>query len=324
MKILVTGAAGFIGSNLCEFLLSKGHQVIGLDNFNDYYSPKVKRFNIESFEKNANFQLAEIDILNVEGLESMFTTHRPEAIVHLAGWAGVTYSVSNPKIYLEVNIVGTNNLAQMATKHGVNSFVFASTSSIYGNTNPVPFNESMDSSKPASPYPASKKAAEVLLWTYKTNFDLNVTIFRFFNPLGPKLRPDMALPKLVKAAEYGLEFPLYMLNIQTAARDYTHIVPMLETMEYVCENPLSYEILNLGNSQPIELANLIQMVERVTGKSIKIVKKPLPGQMEVTYANVEAAKKIANYNPRFSAEQAVEEYYQWFLKQPEWYKKGEY
>ncbi len=323
MKILVTGAAGFIGSNLCEFLLRKDYEVTGLDNFNDYYSPKIKRFNIEDFKNNPNFKMVEIDNTNREELRNLFAKQNFDSIIHIAAWAGVTPSIKRPDIYAFVNYDGTNNLAEFASQFGVKNFVFASTSSVYGNNNEVPFTEDMDTSYPAAPYPASKKAGEILLYTYAQNFDINVTILRFFNPIGPKLRPDMALPKLIQAVEYDREFPLYQ-NPNASSRDYTYIEDMLSAMETAVNRPLGYEIMNLGNSNPVGLIDMLKIVEKVTGKKVKTVEDPRAGQMEVTYANISKARELLDYNPSVNLEKMVELYYEWFLKQPEWYKKGEY
>ncbi|PIR43563.1 epimerase [candidate division WWE3 bacterium CG10_big_fil_rev_8_21_14_0_10_32_10] len=323
MKILVTGAAGFIGSNLCGYLLRKGHTVVGVDDFNDFYSPKIKHFNISEYEKDPKFKMCPIDIRDRVKVEDVFKNENIEGLVHLAAWAGVTYSVEHPDVYISSNVDGTNNLAEFSAKYNIKSFVFASTSSVYGDSEDVPFVETMNTDKPLSPYPASKKAGEVLLYSYSHNFDLNVTIFRFFNPLGIKIRPDMALPKLIRAAEYGNEFPLYQ-NPESSARDYTYIDHMLEAIEYVLNKPLKYEIMNLGNSNPVSLIDMKKSVEKITSKIIKTVEKPLPGQMKITYANIDKARSIVQYNPATSLDVMISKYYEWFLKQPDWYKKGDF
>ncbi len=329
MKILVTGAAGFIGANLCEYLLDKGYDVAGLDNFNDYYSPEIKEFNIESFQSNPKFKLHRVDITDRGALLKVFTegTHSGtgafDSVVHLAAWAGVTPSLKRPSIYAEVNYVGTNNLAEFASQNKVKNFIFASTSSVYGNNNVTPFKEDMDTSHPAAPYPASKKAGEVLLYSYSLNTDMGVTVLRFFNPLGPKLRPDMALPKLIRAAEYGTEFGLYQ-NPESTMRDYTYIKDMLKAIDAAIKNPFKYEIMNLGNSNPVTLINMLETVKNVTGKDIKTYKEPKAGQMEITFADTSKAKELLGYNPSTKLDEMVKIYYDWFLQQPDWYKKGEY
>lgn len=323
MKILVTGAAGFIGSNLCEYLLSKGHEVVGLDNFNDYYSPKIKEFNIEGFKDNPNFKLSKVDITDSPALKKVFEDHKFDAVVHLAAWAGVTYSLKAPRIYAEVNYVGTSNLAEMSVEYGVNSFIFASTSSVYGNENKTPFREDMDTSHPVAPYPASKKGCEVLLYGFSTSKNLNVTVFRFFNPIGIRVRPDLALPKLIRAALYGEKFGVYQ-NVNSTARDYTYISHMMDAVESAIKKPFKYEIINLGNSNPVTLIDLMKIVKQLTGKDIETYEEPKAGQMEVTFADTSKAKKLLGYNPSTSLEEMVKIYYEWFLDQPEWYRKGQY
>ncbi len=323
MKILVTGAAGFIGSNLCEYLLQKGYEVVGLDNFNDYYSPKIKEFNIESFANNPKFKLYRADITDRNIIEELFKTEAIESVVHLAAWAGVTPSVKRPSIYAEANYVGTNNLAEFASQNNVKNFIFASTSSVYGNNNKTPFKEDMDTSYPAAPYPASKKGGEVLLYTYSLNTNMGVTVLRFFNPIGPKLRPDMAFPKLARAAEYGTDFGIYQ-NPESSKRDYTYIGNMMEAIEAAIKKPFKYEIINLGNANPVSIVEMIDTFEKVTGKKIKTVEEPRAGQMDITFADISKARDLLGYNPSTKLDEMVKIYYSWFLSQPEWYRKGEY
>ncbi len=319
MKILATGAAGFIGSNICEYLLEKGHEVVGLDNFNDYYSPKLKEFNISSFVNHPKFKLYRTDLTNIADTDRVFESEKPESVIHLAAWADVTYSVINAHVYAVENYVVTSDLADLSVKHNVKSFVFASTSSVYGNKNEVPFAEDSNTDFPAAPYPASKKSSEILLYTYNLNHGLNVSVLRFFNPIGPRLRPDMATPKLVRAAEFGYEFPLYQ-NPTASSRDYTYIGNMCEAMEKAAGMQLGYEVMNLGNSEPVTLIDLLNTVEKVSGKKIKTVEDPRIGQMSITCADITKAKNILGYNPSVNLEQMIEIYYKWFIEQPEWYQ----
>jgi UDP-glucuronate 4-epimerase len=322
MNILVTGAAGFFGSNLCEHLLENGHLVIGVDNFNSYYSPTIKEYNIREFKDHANFKLYRTDILDKEALDKIFAEHKIASIVHLAAWAGVTYSIDNPAIYIKTNVEGTNNMAEMGVKYKVKSFIYASTSSVYGS-NSVPFTEDMPVTDPKSPYPVTKYAGELLLKTYSMNFGLPVVIFRIFNPQGKRMRPDLALSKLIRSCEYGTEFPLYQ-DLKTSGRDYCYIGHMFEAIDYVIKKPFKFEIFNLGNSSPIKLGDFLKSIEMVTGKKINYKIMPhRKGEMDMTYANIDKAKKMLGYNPTTSITNSIKIFYDWYLKQDENYKKGQ-
>lgn len=324
MNILVTGAAGFIGSNLSEYLLQQGHTVIAIDNFNDYYSPQVKEYNIREFANNPNFKLYKVDLLDSKSLQGIFDENGNfDAIVHLAAWAGVTPSIDLPNVYVKNNIEATINLAELCRAGYCNNLLFASTSSVYGD-NPTPFTEDMNTDLPLAPYPATKKACEVMLYSYSKNFNINVSNFRIFNPNGKRLRPDLALPKLVKSCLYGTEFPLYWSDEMSTktGRDYCYVEHIFEAFMQTINNPNNYEIFNLGNSNPVTLAELISTVESIVGKKANIVKMPpRKGEMFVTYANIEKARKELGYNPTTSLKQIVEIYYNWFQNQEDWYKE---
>ena len=323
MKILVTGCAGFIGANVCEYFINKGYEVVGIDNFNDYYPRKIKEFNIESIKNSPQFKLVEGDITNRKLIKTLFETEKFVAVIHLAAWAGVTSSVTEPSIYINVNIDGTNNLLEFGVKNDLKTIIFASTSSVYGNNNKTPFTEDMNTDFPAAPYPASKKACEVLLYTYNLNFGLNVYNFRIFNPVGPKMRPDLALPKLIRSAIYGHDFPLFM-DPNSSLRDYAYVEQMIEVFDKSLTTQQGYQILNLGNSNPRSLIELKEIVENITNKKINVISDYKPGQMIETYANIDKAKNILGYDPKYKLEEMVQKYYDWFIEQPEWYKKGEY
>ncbi len=323
MKILITGAAGFFGSNLSEHFLEKGYKVIGIDNFNDYYSPSVKEYNIREFKDNPNFKLYREDILNKNAIEDIFVKEGPfDVVVHLAAWAGVTYSIEHPNVYVKNNVEGTVNMADISSKNAVKCFIFASTSSVYGS-NDVPFTEDMAVTDPKSPYPATKYACELLLRTYSENFGLPVTIMRIFNPQGKRMRPDLALSKLIRSCEYGTEFPIFQ-DLDSTGRDYCYVGHMFEAIEKIIEKPFQYEVFNLGNSTPITLGELIETVEKVTGKKVNGDKKPArKGEMQITYANIDKAKKLLNYNPTTTIEESINIFYDWYMQQDEAYQKGE-
>jgi len=321
--ILVTGCAGFIGSNFCEYLLKKNYKVIGVDNFNEYYSPKIKRFNLKEFEKNPNFYLIEEDLINYHKIEEIFKNVSLDAVVHLAAYAGVTYSFEKPLIYVKNNVEVTTNLLDFCVKYKVGNFLFSSTSSIYGDS-PSPFREDMSTDHPLAPYPATKKACEVMCSVYSKNYGLNVTIFRFFNPLDIRIRPDLALTKLIKSALYGDEFPQYQ-DLSSTGRDYCYLQNLLEAMEFALLNPFKYEIFNLGNSSPVTLGKLVETVETVVGKKVNLVRMPeRKGEMTLTFADVSKAEKMLGYKSKTPLEFIVEKYYNWFLNQEDWYQKGKY
>lgn len=321
MNILITGVAGFFGSNLAEYLLSKGHYIIGIDNFNTYYDPKIKEYNIKEFKDNAKFKLYREDITEYSKVEEIFNNHSIDAVVHLAAWAGVTYSIDNPDIYIQTNVQGTNNIAKLGVKYKVKSFIYASTSSVYGSNN-VPFTEDMLISDPKSPYPVTKYAGELLLRTYSMNFDLPVTVFRIFNPQGKRMRPDLLLPKAMRSCEYGTVVNLYQ-DLDKSGRDYCYIGHMFEAIEYVLANPFKYEVFNLGNSSPVTLGEVLKTIEEVTGKKINTkIMPPRKGEMDITFADISKAKRLLGYNPKTSIKESVKIFYDWYLKQDENYKKG--
>ncbi len=323
MKILVTGCAGFIGSNLVDYLLVKNYLVVGVDNFNNFYSPKIKHENLKETLTNNRFKLYEFDLLDFDKLDRIFNEEKFDAIVHLAAYAGVTYSFEKPLVYVRNNLEVTTELLNLCKKYEVNNFIFASTSSIYGE-NPTPFNESMSTDLPLAPYPATKKACEVMIATFVKNTNINASILRFFNPLDIRVRTDLALFKLIKSAEYGDDFPQFQ-DLNSTGRDYCYLQNMLESMEYILQNPFKYEIFNLGNSSPITLGKLVEAVESVTGKKVNLVKMPKrAGEMTLTYADVSKAKRMLGYKAETPIEFIVEKYYKWFLSQPEWYKKGDF
>lgn len=321
--ILVTGCAGYIGSNLVDYLLERNYVVIGIDNLNDFYSPKIKKLNISDSLKNQNFIFYEIDLLDFSKVAEVFKNNKIDAVVHLAAYAGVTYSFEEPLVYVRNNLEVTTNLLNLCVKHNVKNFIFASTSSIYGNSQ-APFREDMNTDNPLAPYPATKKACEVMMSVYSKAYGINSTIFRFFNPLDIRIRPDLALTKLIRSALFGEEFPQYQ-DLESTGRDYCYLQNMLEVIVYVIENPLKYEIFNLGNSSPVTLGKLVSAVEKVTGKSVNLVRMPeRKGEMTLTYADVSKAEKMLGYKSKTPIEFIVEKYYKWFLQQQDWYQKGNY
>jgi len=323
MKILVTGCAGFIGSNLSEYLLNKGHSVVGIDNFNNYYDPKVKHYNIKDFKDHKDFKLYEADLLDAATVDTIFANEMFDAVIHLAAYAGVTYSVEHPIENIRNNVEVTVVLLEACKKHKVKNFLFASTSSIYGD-NLTPFKEEMSTDLVLAPYPATKKSCEVLLYTYAQNFGINTSIFRIFNPLGLRMRPDLALPMLIRSCVFGTEFPMYWTweQAEKTGRDFCYVEHIFEAFERVLEKPFGYEIFNVGNSSPETLKSFISTVEKICDKKANIKVMPnRKGEMLLTFANIDKAKEMVGYNPSTTMEQMVRKYYDWFIQQEDWYKK---
>lgn len=309
-KILITGDAGFIGSNLTKALLKLGNKVVGVDNFNDYYDPKRKEKNIAEFKLNPNFTQERADILDREKLELIFSQTKPEIIIHLAARAGVRPSLKNPQLYRQVNIQGTKNLLEMARKHKVKQFILASSSSVYGNQTKIPFSETDKLAKPISPYAETKLKAEALCKQY--NFP--VTVLRFFTVYGPKGRPDMA-PYLFTKRILGGQI-ITRFGDGSTSRDYTYIDDIVEGIVAAINRPLTYEIINLGNNQPVKLNDFIKIVEKITKRKAKIIEKPRhPADVRQTYADITKAKKLLNWQPKTDLESGMKKFIDWYLRQ---------
>ena len=309
MKVLITGAAGFIGSHLCERLLDDGLIVIGLDNFDDFYDPQIKRRNIEGCLKNKNFQLVEADIRDSAAMDKTIGGG-VEIIVHLAARAGVRPSIEKPLLYADVNINGTMVLLEAAKKHKVNKFIFGSSSSVYGNNKKVPFSEDDNVDFPISPYAATKKAGELICHTYHHLYGICITCLRFFTVYGPRQRPDLAIHKFAKLIEQGKPIPVY--GDGTMMRDFTYIDDIIDGTVAAMNKCSGFSIYNLGESRPISVNDLIAEIEKVLGK--KAVKKylpPQPGDVERTYADITKAAKDLGYNPKTDLRAGLAKFVEW-------------
>lgn len=315
MTILVTGAAGFIGSHLTQKLLEKNYKVIALDNFNDYYSPTQKRNNIAPFLDNKNFVLVEGDVRDNETLEKIFEEYKVEKIAHLAAMAGVRNSVDNPFDYVDVNINGTLNLLEVC-KGKITNFIFISTSSVYGDSSPIPFMETENVGNSLSPYPVTKRAAELLLYTYHRLYDISVTILRLFSVYGPKGRPDMMPYKILQSAVDGSEITLY--NGGVLERDWTYVSDIVSGIVSALESPLGYEIINLGRGKPVSMKKFIEVAEQVTSRKIMIkgTEAPLTEPMK-TFASIEKAKELLHYDPQVDVEEGLKNMWQWLDQREE-------
>ena len=314
-KILLTGAAGFIGSNAATALLRRGDTVVGVDNLNDYYDPARKRANLDEVRGSApdpeKFIFHRSDVRDEEAMEALFAEYNFDAVIHLAAMAGVRASIEDPKLYLDVNLGGTLNLLQAAQRHGQPLFVFASTSSVYGRTTVMPFIETDHADRPLAPYPASKRAAELLGYSYFHLFGQNFTALRFFTVYGRRGRPDMMAYLVLDNIFHGKDVPLY--NNGQMHRDWTYVDDIVQGLLAAADRPLGYEVINLGRGKPTLLADFVRLIEEQAGKSSNLTNKPMPpADMEYTYANVDRAKELLGYEPTITVEQGVREFWLWY------------
>jgi len=311
MKVLVSGAAGFIGSNLAEKLARRGDQVVGLDNFNDYYDPAKKRANERRLAEYANFKMIEADIRDREQMLALFEEERFEAVAHLAALAGVRPAVKYPELYVEVDYNGSQNLMDAARFNQVQNFVFASTSSVYGATKQIPFLETDPCDRPLQPYAAAKRGVEMLGYTYHYLYDLNFTVIRFFTVYGPNGRPDMMAYLVADSATKGKQIPIY--NGGKMYRDWTFVEDITDGVMAALDRPLGYEIINLGRGEPTLLKDFVRLIEDLAGSRANLVDTPKPAaDVEATYADISKAARLLGYDPKISVEQGVAEFWDWY------------
>ncbi|MHC4222143.1 MAG: SDR family NAD(P)-dependent oxidoreductase [Planctomycetota bacterium] len=314
MKVLITGAAGFIGSHLCERLLGDGFEVAGIDNFDDFYDPAIKRGNIAGCLENEKFSLIEADIRDAAAMETV-VKGGVEIIVHLAAKAGVRPSIEEPVEYADVNINGTMVLLEAAKRHGIGKFIIASSSSVYGNNKKVPFSEADNVDFPISPYAATKKACELICHTYHHLYNIDMTCLRFFTVYGPRQRPDLAIHKFARLIEEGK--PIQVYGDGTMMRDFTYIDDIIDGTVAAIDKCGGYNIYNLGESQTINVNDLIVEIEKALGK--KAVKEYLPkqpGDVDKTYADVSKAVKELGYKPSTDIPAGLGKFVSWLRQQP--------
>lgn len=311
--ILVTGGAGFIGSNLIARLLASGKKtrVICFDNLNDFYDPKFKLENIKYFRKNNNFKFIKGDVRDLDSLKRVFKKEKPAIVVHLAAKANTRFAVDDPHEYQSVNVTGTINMLELAKDFGVGNFILASSSSIYGNKNRIPFSENDRTDYPLSPYGVTKKTCELLAHTYYHNFGLNATCLRFFTVYGENNRPDMVMYKWAHNILTGK--PIEISGKGERRRDYTYVGDIVNAIVKTLNKPLGYEIINLGNSNPVSLKELLAIFEKVSGKKAAVKSRPSHNaSAEITYADISKAKKILGWQPKTDIEQGVARLVRWF------------
>ena len=328
-KIIITGSAGFIGASLCIKLLERGDNIIGIDNHNDYYDPKIKEARIERLAKYSNYQHYRIDLKDEESLNKVFKDHKPQKVVNLAAQAGVRYSMENPLAYINSNIVGFAHILENCRLHKIKHLVYASTSSVYGANTKMPFSEHHSVNHPLSVYAASKKSNELMAHSYSYLYQLPTTGLRFFTVYGPWGRPDMALFKFTKAILE--EKPIDVFNYGKHTRDFTYIDDIVEGVIKTLDNPAisnvdwngdqpdpatsraPWRIYNIGNNKPVQLMDYVKALEKTLGKKAKINFLPLqPGDVPDTYANVDNLKKKFNYKPSTSVISGVSNFVKWY------------
>jgi len=313
MNILVTGGAGFIGSNLCEKLICAGEKIICIDNFNDYYNPKIKEENLRNLEGRANFILYRMDILDREKLKEVFNKHSFDMVIHLAARAGVRPSISNASLYEAVNVQGTINILECCRKYGIGKLIFASSSSVYGGNKKIPFSEDDIVDRPISPYAATKKAGELICYTYSHLFNISVYCYRFFTVYGPRQRPEMAIYKFTKLITE--EKPIEIFGDGTSSRDYTYVEDIVDVIASNLENVKGYEIINLGNSNPVKVTELIKFIEKAANKKAQVeYGRVQAGDVPVTYADILKAKKMLKYNPKTRIEEGINKFTAWYTE----------
>jgi UDP-glucuronate 4-epimerase len=316
-NILVTGGAGFIGSHLVDKLLGENDwRVTVIDDFNDFYSPTIKRQNISEHFKNKNYEIFETDIRNFEALEEIFDGNYFDVIVHLAARAGVRPSLAQPLLYEETNTKGTLNLLELARRHNIKQFVFGSSSSVYGINAKVPFSEEDPIRQPISPYAATKAAAELLCHTYTHLYSIRSICLRFFTVYGARQRPDLAIHKFAKLIRG--EKPIPVFGDGTTRRDYTYIDDIIAGVRAAIDyNETNYEVINLGESRTVELKELISIIEDKLEKKAIIDRQPLqPGDVPQTFADITKARRLLGYNPQTQIEEGIEKFVEWF-RQPD-------
>lgn len=316
MYILITGGAGFIGSHLCEKLIDLNHKIICIDNFNNYYNPKIKENNLKNIIDNKNFTLYRLDILNKEKINEIFSAQKINIIIHLAARTGVRPSLSNALLYEAVNVQGTINLLEACKDYGIKKFIFASSSSVYGDNKKVPFSEDDNVDNPVSPYAATKKSGELICYTYHYLYEISILCFRLFTVYGPRQRPEMAIHKFTR--HILEEKPIEVFGDGTSSRDYTYIDDIIPGIISSLDKINGYEIINLGNSKPINLLKLINLIEKeVNRKAVIKYADAQPGDVFTTYADIRKAKKMLKYQPETSIEEGIENFIKWYKKKEE-------
>lgn len=317
MKILVTGSAGFIGANVAKALLKRGDEVVGIDNFNNYYNVSLKEYRNKELEKNKDFKMYRIDIENVEDLKKVFKENKIEKVCHLAAQAGVRYSIDNPYVYGTTNCAGFINVIHLSKESGIKHFVYASSSSVYGDNEKVPYSEDDVVENPISLYAATKRANELMAYTYHHLYDMNTIGLRFFTVYGPAGRPDMAYFKFANKMVKGEEIEVYNYG-KDLKRDFTYIDDIVDGVLRAIDCDYNYEIFNLGKGSPDELGEFINLLEKYLGIKAKKNLLPMqPGDVMITYADTTKTEKMLGYKPNITLDEGLKKFADWYR---EYYK----
>lgn len=314
--ILVTGAAGFIGANVSHALLDRGCRVIGVDNINDYYDPALKHHRLKALNTRQGFEFLQLDLADAAAVDALFDTHRFHLVIHLAAQAGVRYSIENPSAYVQSNLIGFQNVLENCRRHSPKHFVFASSSSVYGNSKAEAFSESDRTDDPVSLYAATKKSNEVVGHSYAKLYNIPMTGLRFFTVYGPAGRPDMAYFNFTKAILAGETIKVF--NHGDLERDFTYVDDIVAGVLGVADAPpteleIPHRILNLGNNQPVKLGYFIETLERLLGvEAVKDYVGMQPGDVYKTCANIDAAKALIGYQPTTNIEEGLAKFVDWY------------
>lgn len=322
MNYLITGGAGFIGSHLSERLLKEGHNIYCIDSLTDYYDVNLKYENIKIVENCAKandriYEFHKADIRDYDFLCEFFQTHKVDAVIHLAANAGVRPSIENPRFYVDVNVMGLTNILECVKNHQIKSFVFVSSSSVYGNNKKVPFCESDFVDKPISPYAATKKAGELICHTYHALYDINIACLRYFTVYGPRQRPDLAINKFTRLMLEDKKIPMF--GDGTTSRDYTFVSDIVDgtvrALNWTMSDQDRFDVFNLGGSHPISLKDLIMLIGKTLNKVPMIQQLPMqPGDVNITYSDFSHAKEVLNYNPNVRIEEGIKAFVDWYCK----------
>ena len=315
VNVLVTGGVGFIGSHVCESLLDAGHTVCALDDLNDFYDPTIKQKTLRELQARAqSFVFVHADITHRAELDEVLASIPFDQIIHLAARAGVRPSFEQPTLYQRVNVEGTVNLLEAAHERGVKKITIASSSSVYGINSKVPFSEADPIFSTISPYAASKLACEALGHVYHHVYGMDICMLRFFTVYGPRQRPDLAIHRFAKLMQANQ--PITVFGDGSTSRDYTYVEDTVEGVIACTEREFGYEIINLGESQTVELSRLIELLEIALGTKAEINRQPVqPGDVPITYANIEKAQQLLGYDPQTKIEAGIPRFVEWFRQQ---------